>query len=47
VTTPQASYVTHVLDRYRTLPGTLRRVRFPEQGEGGFRPKVNGPSERT
>jgi hypothetical protein len=26
VTTPQASYVTHVLDRYRTLPGTLRRV---------------------
>ena len=26
MTTPQARYVTHVLDQYRTLPGTFRRV---------------------
>ena len=24
--TPQARYVTHVLDHYKNLPGTLRRV---------------------
>lgn len=26
MTTPQARYVAHVLDRYVTLPGTFRRV---------------------
>jgi hypothetical protein len=25
----------------------LREVRFPEQGERGFQPKMNSPSEAT
>jgi hypothetical protein len=29
------------------MDGGCNQVRFPEQGERGFRPKVNSHSERT
>jgi hypothetical protein len=30
-----------------SLDDSLCQMRFPEQGERGFRPKVNSPSDRT